>query len=281
MNQFENRELTPEEKWEQAWLDDAFIFYKVMTENPDICKKLIEVLLNIKIEKLELVGEKIMFADFTSKGIRMDIYAKNADKTFDLEIQVLDTKELPERSRYYQSVIDVDTLKKGEFYSDLKDGHIIFICMKDIFKKERAIYNFQNFCEEDKEIKLNDRTYKHFFIAENYDKIEKETEVKAFLKMLATRKTETNLAKEIETKIIKAKTNIDTRRGFMEWDRFIAYQRKDAADIALKQGISQGEQKAKLEAARKLIQMHLGTLEQIAQAQGLPLEEVQALAETK
>ena len=40
-----------------------------------------------------------MFADFTSKGIRMDIYAKNADKTFDHEIQVLDTKELPERAR--------------------------------------------------------------------------------------------------------------------------------------------------------------------------------------
>ena len=98
MTQFENRELTPEEKWEQVWLDDAFIFYKVMTENPDICKRLIEVLLNIKIEKLEIVGEKIMFADFTSKGIRMDIYAKNADKTFDLEIQVLDTKKLLERS---------------------------------------------------------------------------------------------------------------------------------------------------------------------------------------
>ena len=46
------------------------------------------------------------------------------------------------------------------------------------------------------------------------------------------------------------------------------------------EGISQGEQKAKLEAAKNLIQMKLGTLEQIAQAQGLPLEEVEALSET-
>ena len=27
-----NLNLTPEEKWENAWLDDAFIFYKVMTK---------------------------------------------------------------------------------------------------------------------------------------------------------------------------------------------------------------------------------------------------------
>ena len=69
----------------------------------------------------------------------------------------------------------------------------------------------------------------------------------------------------------------------MEWDRFIAYQRKDAADIALKQGvqigISQGEHNKAVEAAKKLIQMKVLSFEQIAQAQGLPLEEVEALAE--
>ncbi|MCR5612159.1 hypothetical protein [Treponema sp.] len=32
-------------------------------------------------------------------------------------------------------------------------------------------YTFENFSEEDKNIKLNDRTQKLFFIAENYDKM--------------------------------------------------------------------------------------------------------------
>ena len=47
-------------------------------------------------------------------------------------------------------------------------------------------------------------------------------------------------------------------------------------------GLAVGEQKgaksAKLTAARNLLQMKLGTVEQIAQAQGLPLSEVERLA---
>ena len=32
------RQLTPEEKWEQATIANNFIFYKVMRHNPDVCK---------------------------------------------------------------------------------------------------------------------------------------------------------------------------------------------------------------------------------------------------
>ena len=39
--------LTPEEKWEQATIANNFIFYKVMRYNPDVCKELLEILLEI------------------------------------------------------------------------------------------------------------------------------------------------------------------------------------------------------------------------------------------
>ena len=42
----------------------------------------------------------------------------------------------------------------------------------------------------------------------------------------------------------------------------------------LQQGIQQGEQKKAIEAAINLLRMKVGTPEQIAQAQGLPLEKV-------
>ena len=46
------------------------------------------------------------------------------------------------------------------------------------------------------------------------------------------------------------------------------------------EGISQGEHNKAVEAAKKLIQMHLGTLEQIAKCTTLSIAEVQALSET-
>ena len=46
------------------------------------------------------------------------------------------------------------------------------------------------------------------------------------------------------------------------------------ATEALQQGIQQGSQQKAIEAATNLLKMGLGTPEQIAQAQGLPLEKV-------
>lgn len=42
-------QLTLEEKWERATLADNFIFYKIMSENPGVCKELLEILLGIEI----------------------------------------------------------------------------------------------------------------------------------------------------------------------------------------------------------------------------------------
>ena len=46
-----------------------------------------------------------------------------------------------------------------------------------------------------------------------------------------------------------------------------------------KLGVEDGEEHAKLEAARNMILANLGTIEQIATVQALPLETVQQLAE--
>lgn len=47
---------------------------------------------------------------------------------------------------------------------------------------------------------------------------------------------------------------------------------------AEKRGIAKGERRKALNAARSLLAMHLGTIEQIAQAEGLSVEEVQEIA---
>lgn len=62
-------------------------------------------------------------------------------RIFDVEMQMSDTLELPKRSRYYQSVCDMDSLEAGKFYSDLKESYVIFICPFDLFGKELPCYN--------------------------------------------------------------------------------------------------------------------------------------------
>lgn len=104
-------------------------------------------------------------------------------------MQIIDTKELPKRIRYYQSMIDLHLIDKGELYSKLKPCFIIFICLFDPFKKGRHIYTFESLCKEDKTISLNDETTK-IFLNTNGTKDNVSPKLHAFLDYVAGKESE-------------------------------------------------------------------------------------------
>lgn len=69
--------------------------------------------------------------------------------------------DLSERARYYQAMMDVDSLESGKPYKDLKNSIVIFICTFDPFEKRRPKYEFRNIDVHDHETELNDRTTKN------------------------------------------------------------------------------------------------------------------------
>ena len=262
-------EITPEQKWEKATIANNFIFYKVMRHNPDVCKELLEILLEMEIDHIEMRGEETVEIDFGSKGIRLDVYAKNNSQAFNLEMQSTESKDLPERARYYQGSIDVDCLKSGEKYKELKDSYVIFICIQDIFKKGLACYSFENLCREDSSIHLNDRAYKYFFIAKNCDKILNERQ-KAFLQVVLGQKASDNFTRRIEELTEEAKHNSQWRQQYMEWERQRTYD--------FENGKEAGKEEKAIEAAKNALEMKLSP-EQAAKISGLPLEKVLELQE--
>ncbi|MBR3543411.1 MAG: Rpn family recombination-promoting nuclease/putative transposase [Treponema sp.] len=270
MNQNQKTQ-TLEEKWQNATIAHNFIFYKVMRNNPDVCKELLEILLEFKIERIEMSQEEEINIDFDSKGIRMDVYAKDADgqKVYNIELQSTNTKELPERSRYYQGVIDVDLLKSGQKYKDLKTSFVIFICVDDIFGNGLPKYTFENLCVEDPKIKLNDRTFKYFFISKNCDKILNERQ-KAFLRMVIENKASDEFTGKVKKLVDDAKRNAQWRKQYMEWEREKTYIREDA----IEEGRSQGKEEKAVEAALTLIRDYNETPEVAAEKMGAPLDLV-------
>ena len=67
-------------QWEKLTLANNFIFYKVMRHHPDACQHLIEILLGIKIEKMEMISEETMMVDFGAKAIRLDVFVKDSKR---------------------------------------------------------------------------------------------------------------------------------------------------------------------------------------------------------
>ena len=68
-------------------------------------------------------------------------------KKYDIEIQKGKAGELPQRARYYSSVLDARTsLKKNETFDRLPDSFIIFICSYDIMSADTAMKWYRRIC---------------------------------------------------------------------------------------------------------------------------------------
>ena len=97
-------------------------------ENPEICAGVIERLLHIKVNLIEFPKlQNTIKTYYTSKGVRFDVYLKDSDRIFDIEIQTTTPAALGKRMRYYQSIIDIDSTMKGDDYSELK-SFLNFVC---------------------------------------------------------------------------------------------------------------------------------------------------------
>lgn len=58
-------------------------------------------------------------------------------------MQTTKYEELPKRSRYYQDIIDLNLIEKGEAYDILNTSYIIFICTFDFLKAIKVCMNLK------------------------------------------------------------------------------------------------------------------------------------------
>ena len=120
-------------------LGNDFAFSEVMRE-PEICKHFLELVLGIRIRRLEFVERERDLSDsFFFHGIRLDVYVEDdADSVYDIEMQ--NRLESFKRIRYYQAGIDRRTLEKGNpKYQALKTSYIITVCSYDPTWKESPL----------------------------------------------------------------------------------------------------------------------------------------------
>ena len=265
---------------DELTLADNFMFCHTM-KNEELCKELLEKLLHIKIDHIiypEL--EKELTAYYEMKSVRLDVYVKDSDKIFDIEMQNQPTNYLPLRTRYYQSMIDVDNLLKGEEYSNLKESFIIFICQFDPFNENLPCYTFKNICKENTNIELQDKTSKIIFNSTAYEN-ENDVDIKNFLKYIKTQEATDDFTIKLNSFVEKAKQNQELRSYYLSMNIHDSDIRRvalaEGKQIGLQEGLAQGAEQNKIETAKNMIQKNI-PLETIAECTSLSLEKVKELA---
>ncbi|WP_173696503.1 Rpn family recombination-promoting nuclease/putative transposase [Clostridium saccharoperbutylacetonicum] len=225
-------------------LEDDFLFAKVMSDK-EICKELLEKILEVEIEKVEMIQEqKTIDLLLESKGIRLDVYVKDENNTiYNVEMQRGKHKNLAKRLRYYQGSIDLDLISKGEDYRKLTKSYIIFICTFDLFFKGRHKYAFRNICLEDNSIELNDEAEKIILNTKGFMKDLSE-ELLEFLAYVEDSRDEVvknfngNLVKSIHKRVQEVKNDVSMEVEFMtllerDREKIEEGEKKKALEIAL------------------------------------------------
>lgn len=258
-----------------------FVFGKVM-ENKQICKEVLQRLLKIKISRLFYPKlQKELKPYFDRKSIRLDVFAADSKRNFDVEMQIIDKGDLPQRMRYYQSLMDVDTLLKGHEYGELKESYVIFICLFDPFGKGLPVYEFSNLCEQDSQIKFDDKTRKVVYNVNAY-KSEQDKKIHALLEYVKTKIPTDTFTIKLDNMVEEIKLSSKFRREYMIQNLALSDARRMGRNEGRTEGISEGLKKGRnemaLATAKNLLSFGVNTLEQISQATGLALETVQKLA---
>ena len=232
-------------QWEELTIQDNFLFQKVM-QNQRICKYLIEKILGIRIEKITFPeGEKSIDNRYDSKSIRLDVYVHDENgHVYDIEMQCTNGSEgeLPKRTRYYQGMIDMDELKKGQYYTELKESFIIFICTFDPFGENLPMYTFRHRCIEKEGLELGDLSTKIFLNAKG-ESDTLDPDIAAFLRYVDGKAAEGALTKEINEEVIRIKEHKEMRREYMtllmELQKYKIEGMQEGIEIGMKQGMEQ------------------------------------------
>ena len=260
-----------EERYASLLFSDDFLFCKILTENEDITKELLELILDIKISSVRVNKQEVIDLTADGRSVRLDVYAEDDEnEVFDVEMQTTRQKNLPKRSRYYQGMIDLNLINRGDDLKKLKKSFVIFICMSDPFPGyNRCIYTFENICREEAGLTLSDETYKVFLNADG-TKGNASDELKDFLHLLRDGYGKSRLVKKIEEQVVKAREHKEWRLEYMTLYMRDRQNREEGFEQGLKE-----ERKNTIKSA-----LSAGmTVDSIVKMFGYSVEEVQAVAD--
>ena len=274
-------------KWSKLTLRNNFMFRLVM-EKQELCKKLIECILGIKIKSISYMEhEKSFEANLRSKGIRLDLFVIDEDGVaYDIEMQMDNSyKEfLGRRTRYYVSTMDNNALKKGERYSQLRKSYVIFICTFDPFGRGLAKYTFNAICNEDHSLVLDDGVTRVFINTEG-DRHRISKELASLIGYISTGEVTDDYTKDLDEEVRTLRNDDGRERDYMTYMQTImehedmAYSRGISQGIAqgISQGITQGISQASKAMAIKMLKANK-PYEEISEFTELTMSDIRELA---
>lgn len=213
-------------------IKDNFMFCAVMSEEEN-CIGFLEMVLGFPIAKIDVSYERNMVYHPEYKGIRLDVYAKDeANKHYNVEMQVRREISIEKRARYYHSQMDMELLSVGISYEELPDTFVIFICDYDPFGKGLYYYTCRTKCEEDALLEYEDGCRTIYLSTKGKDEEKVPKSLVRFLKFVAAdieqsdQDFEDDYVEQLQKSIHTVKESREMGERYMIFEEMMEEERK-------------------------------------------------------
>ena len=261
--------------------------------NESITKGFLETILERKIDSIDLSKNPILRREFKEEKLGvLDIIAKlDKNEICNIELQIVDKKNIIERILYYWSRLYCRQIKSGEDYKILQKAIVILITDFKIENLEELDYHSRWKIMEDKQGKKIILTQKlEIDIIELPKIIGKEKEqdnLLDWLYFLENPKSERVTKKMKENENLKeAVKKLDNLSEDERMQRIADLRQKAIMDekaiyekgleVGIEKGIMEGSQKEKIEIAKKMLELKIDK-KTIAEATGLTEQEIEKI----
>ena len=266
--------------FDELTFSNNFIFCKVMEDNEDLCREMLEMILGMKLSEIHIRKEVVVDPVIDARGTRLDIMViDEKGSVYDIEMQARDEHNLPRRTRHLQGILDTDAIEKGAMIDDLPMSYVIFIATFDPYDKGLHKYTFKNLCVEDKNLELGDDATK-IVLSTKGTADDVSPEMKEFLAYVAGSMPKSDFTQKIDKAVGRTKRSRKMRREYMTlemYGRELSHKarlegRKEGIEIGLEQGIEQ----SLLDSIGKLITKQGLSPEEACRILDYPLEKYYA-----
>ena len=273
-------------------LENDAMFSTVM-QYEDACRGLIETIFEgrrvrrLQYKDMPPASQKNIIFDPANKSIRLDVFFEDGDTVYDIEMQKVDTGNLPLRARMYSSMMDANMLDKGLEYEALRRSYVIFVCMFDLFERGRTKYTFKSICEEDRDLPLGDGRC-IMFLNTKGSVGDLGNDMDAFFEYLNGGVSSIGTGKDSGSEFVEMVDNYvldingdeDWRQGYMKYELNLIEKYKEGEASGEAKGISIGRAEGEANATNRMVKSlkEQGVpIEVIAKAASISIEETKSI----
>lgn len=121
-------------------MDDDFMT-ACFSEYPEGVEFILRIIMNKYDLKVKRSRVQHVIKNLQGRSIWLDIDATDdQNREFDIEVQRADKGASPRRARYHSSIIDANVLNAGDDFELLPESYVIFITENDVLGKGEPIY---------------------------------------------------------------------------------------------------------------------------------------------